>query len=180
MKRFILILISSFAVFIASAQEEIRSDSISKNLNVSDHELHMIDKPLIFDNSFASGENFSIDPLMFHQPLLPDYTKNLDFKKYLNTQSYSTQAFSPIRYGFSPFFSNGTIFNQSIYKVSDRFSYGGNSFGAQSIFDQPKLNPSVQEMSTKGASMFMQYKVSKNIKVETRISISNHQSPWEP
>ena len=63
---------------------------------------------------------------------------------------------------------------------SDKFSFGGNSFGAQSVFDKPRMNSSINDMCTKGASMFMQYKVSKNIKVETRVSVSSHQSPWEP
>ncbi|MFA5330212.1 MAG: hypothetical protein WC384_20625 [Prolixibacteraceae bacterium] len=180
MKRFILILISSFAVFFASAQEEIRLDSISKKLNVSDRERLMIDKPLIFGNSFSPDEIMQTDPLMFHQPFLPDYSKNFDFKKYLGVPNYSSQSFSAIGYGISPFYMNGVVFNQATYKINDRFSFGGNSFGARSIFDQPKLNSSVQDMSTKSASMFLQYKVSKSIKVETRISISNHQSPWEP
>jgi hypothetical protein len=64
--------------------------------------------------------------------------------------------------------------------MNDRLLVGGNSFGVQSVFDQPRMNSSMQNMSTKGASVFMQYKVSKNFKVETRVSISNHQSPWEP
>jgi len=80
--------------------------------------------------------------------------------------------------GYSPFFTSGKIFNQAIYRVNDRFSFGGNSFGTQSVFDQPALNPAIQIMSTKGASMFLQYKVSKNFKIETRVSVSNHDSPW--
>lgn len=80
--------------------------------------------------------------------------------------------------GYSPFFSSGKIFNQATYRVNNRFSFGGNSFGAQSVFDQPALNPAIQNMSTKGASMFMQYKVSKNFKIETRVSVSNHNSLW--
>jgi len=48
------------------------------------------------------------------------------------------------------------------------------------IFDQPLLTP-YNNMSIKGSSMFMQYKVNEHFKVETRISISNRPSaPWEP
>ena len=58
---------------------------------------------------------------------------------------------------------------------------GGNSFGAQSVFDRPKMNQAIQDMSIKGASMFMQYNVTDHFKVQTRISISNRRStPWEP
>lgn len=45
---------------------------------------------------------------------------------------------------------------------------------------QPKINATIQDMSIKGASMFLQYKVSDQFKIQTRVSISNHQSPWEP
>jgi hypothetical protein len=38
----------------------------------------------------------------------------------------------------------------------------------------------IQDMSIKGASMILQYKVSDKIKVQTRVSISTGQSPWEP
>ena len=117
---------------------------------------------------------------MFNQPLLPDYSKNLDIKKYLNSSKSTSESFSTNGFIISPIYTNGAVFNQSTYRVSDKFSFGGNSFGAQSVFDRPALNPAIQNMSTKGASMFMQYKVSKNFKVETRVSVSTHKSPWEP
>jgi hypothetical protein len=126
------------------------------------------------------GETSLLDKSMFNQPLLPDYNKNLDLKKYLNYSKSSTGSFSTVGYIVSPFYTNGTIFNQSTYRLSDRVSFGGNSFGTQSVFDAPRMNSSINDMSTKGASMFMQYKVSKNFKVETRVSVTTHKSPWEP
>jgi hypothetical protein len=117
--------------------------------------------------------------LFFKQPFFPAFGINQDLKKYLLklASSFSNVLFYT---GFSPFCSKGVVFNQATYKLNDRFSFGGNSFGAQSVFDKPTINPSVQNMSTKGASVFLQYKVSKNFKIETQVSISNHQSPWEP
>ena len=180
MKRFIFLLISSCAAFSAYAQEEIFLDTIPKIKEGESVKELNLERPLLFENSFSMGEINLLDKSMFNQPLLPDYNKNLDFKKYLNYSKSSTESFSTAGYIISPFYTNGTIFNQSTYRLSDRVSFGGNSFGTQSVFDAPRMNSSINDMSTKGASMFMQYKVSKNFKVETRVSVTNHKSPWEP
>ena len=166
-------------MLIASAQEEIVLDSIQSQNELIAVPSNM-DMPVLFGDSYSTNKISLIDPFLFHQPLLPNYTKNLGFLKSLNTPNVSYEAFSINGFGLLPFYSGGVVFNQSSYRMNDRLSVGGNSFGAQSIFDQPRMNSSMQNMSTKGASVFMQYKVSKNFKVETRVSISNHQSPWEP
>ncbi len=177
MKRFVLMLSFSFSMLFAFAQEEVLPDSLKAFQQNIDGEQLKFDKPLFFDDSFLDeGINF-FDRSLFHQPLLPDYTKNLDLKKYLfsgiTSQSYSFNSF-----GIHPFLNFGSVFNQASYRVNDRITIGGNSFGAQSVFDRPKMNPAIQDMSIKGASMYMQYKISDHFKVETRVSISNHQSPW--
>jgi hypothetical protein len=180
MKRFIIFLISFCAVLFGYAQKEIVLDTIPKiQVGMGVKELNL-ERPLLFENSFSMGEINLIDKSMFNQPLLPDYSKNLDLKKYLNYSKSSTESFSTVEYIVSPFYSNGIVFNQATYRLSDRVSFGGNSFGAQSVFDAPRINSSINDMSTKGASMFMQYKVSKNFKVETRVSVATHKSPWEP
>ena len=167
-------------MLIASAQEEIVLDSILKPQIELIAAPSSMDMPVLFGDSYSTNKISLIDPYLFYQPLLTDYTKNLGFLKSLNTPNVSSEAFSINGFGLSPFYSGGVVFNQSSYRMNDRLSFGGNSFGAQSIFDQPQMNSSMQNMSTRGASVFMQYKVSKNFKVETRVSISNHQSPWEP
>ena len=180
MKRLIFLLISFCVAVFAYSQEEIVLDTIPKVKEGESVKKLNLEKPLLFENEFSIGEINSIDKSMFNQPLLPDYNKNLDFKKYLNYPKSSTESFSTVGYIVSPFYTNGAIFNQSTYRLSDRLSFGGNSFGAQSVFDAPRMNSSINNMSTKGASMFMQYKVSKNFKVETRVSVTTHKSPWEP
>lgn len=181
MRRFILIFISSCAALFATAQEEIILDSISKKQSEIKEWKPVMEKPLIFDEADLPVEINSLDFSIFHLPLLPDYNKNLDFKKYLDhtkvtsSNYYFTDSFSNLVFPF------GHTFNQSSYQLNNRFTFGGSSFGAQSVFDRPKLNSTIQDMSIKGASMFLQYKVSDHFKVETRVSISNHPtSPFEP
>ena len=181
MKRFVLLIISSCAMLFVSAQEEIVLDSIHGNPRKVDVSQLSVNRPVLFDDSFSLAGINSVDQSLFHQPLLPDYNKNLDLNKYSNSNKIYSESFSTTGYrGIMPFYTTGTIFNQAAYRLNDRFTIGGNSFGAQSIFDQPLINSSMQNMSIKGASMFMQYKVTKNFKVEARVSISNHQTPWEP
>lgn len=181
MKRFVLLIISSCVMLFAYAQEEIVLDSIPKTKNGEEAIQLILEKPLLSDDSFSIEEINLIDnKSVFNQPFLPDFNKNPDFSKYLYSSKIAPESFLNYGIGFSPFYSNGTIFNQASYRLNDRLSFGGYSFGAQSVFDQPKLNTTILNMSVKGAAMFMQYKFSNNFKVETRISISNHQSPWEP
>ncbi len=180
MKRFVLTIISSCVMLFASAQEEIRLDSIGKVHKEPDFRLISPGKPMLSDDLFISGEIRLIDPELFNQPLLPDYNKNLGLNRFMTGSGTSTSSFSATGFGFSPFYPGGTVFNQTTYRLNDHLSLGGNSFGARSVFEQPRLNSTIQDMSIKGASMFLQYKFSNNFKVQTRFTISNHQSPWEP
>ena len=180
MKRFVLFLISFCALGFAYSQEEIVFDSISTIQSEIPVKELSLEKPLLFENSFSIGEMNSPDKYLFNQAVFPAYNKNLDFIKNLNYAKATFEAFSVNGYIASPFYLNGMVFNQATYRLGNKFSFGGNSFGVQSVFDKPRMNSSINEMSTKGASMFMQYKITKNIKVETRVSVSGGQSPWEP
>lgn len=181
MRRFILLLISSCAALFVSAQEEIFSDSISVEYQEIKVRQPILERTLNFDETAFPTEFNLLDPSIFDQPLLPDNNKNLDFIKYLKPSK--TPGFSHYSEwtSFNPIYPFGHVFNQSSYMVNDRISIGGNSFGARSAFEPPKLNSSIQDMSIKGASMFIQYKVNDRFKVQTRVSISNRPStPWEP
>jgi hypothetical protein len=180
MKRFILLMVSSFAILAVSAQEEIVFDSIPKR-TTEIRELHpSMENPLKFDETVFPNEINLFDHSLFDHPLLPDYTKNLDFKKYLYPLKATSYSYFSGSY-LNPVYPFGHVFNQSTYQLNNRLLIGGNSFGARSVFDVPKLNSTIQDMNIKGGSFFMQYKVNDHFKVETRVSISNRPStPWEP
>lgn len=180
MKRFIFFLIFSWAVHLANGQEKVVPDSIVVIPEPTEAKELNLKLPSFTDGSSLDGKINLFNQTLFSQPLLPDFNQILDFKKYFNSNSLSTESFSTYRFGISPFYPNEIISNHAEYKINNKFLFGGNSFGAQSIFDRQGINPSVQNMSTKGASMFMQYKVSKNFKIETRVSVTNHESPWGP
>ena len=78
----------------------------------------------------------------------------------------------------SPFFHSGAVFHQAAYQLGEKLTVGGNSFGMNSIFSPPPMHPSANQWDVRGASMFMQYKVNRNFKIETRISVTG--SPHHP
>lgn len=179
MSRLFLILIISCSALYASAQEIIIPDSISTIPAEIKVGQPVIERMLNFNETSFPEEITFPDISIFNQPLLPDYNKNLDFSRYLNPKQISFSTSYSVGFPYHSAFSFGHVFNQSAYQLNDRLMIGGNSFGAQSIFEAPKLNSSIHDLSIKGASMFMEYKVTDKFKVQTRVSISNRgNSPW--
>jgi hypothetical protein len=72
----------------------------------------------------------------------------------------------------SPFLRDGVVLSGASYKLNNRFSLGGYSFGGNSIFTAPFPNQGFNQFDVRGSTLFMQYNVSKKFKVETRISVT--------
>jgi len=182
MKRFTVIFWLFFLTPSAFAQglTEIAMPGIDSLKSVqSDRPGSMLSIPL-FNPEFPlslSMELFTLDAPVF------------DFKPYLQSnwkveyQTYSgfhpAGSFnlgSPLM--VSSLFHSGTLFNQATYSLNDKLKLGGNSFGVNSIHSAPLPHPSSNQWEMRGASMFMQYKVNKNFKIETRISVTGN--PYHP
>lgn len=91
-----------------------------------------------------------------------------------NTFNYwSFRQFSPgfFNAGLSPFLRDETVFSGSAYQINDRFTLGGYSFGANSVFTAPFPNQGMNSFDVRGSSMFLKYNVSKNFKIETRVNV---------
>jgi hypothetical protein len=74
---------------------------------------------------------------------------------------------------YSPFYQNGMVLSEGAYKFGEKFSFGGFSYGANSMMSAPPMaNPGMNKFDNYGSTLFMQYKVSKNFKIETRINVS--------
>ena len=106
-----------------------------------------------------------------NQELMKRYSFNFN---QINVDNLNSFSFSPGTYAFypSPFFRNGTIFSGASYKLNDKFNIGGYSFGANSVFTAPFPNQGLNKFDTRGSTFFMEYKVSKKVKIETRVSVS--------
>ena len=89
-------------------------------------------------------------------------------------QTWSFNGILPETYLFAPtpFLRNSAVFSAANYKLNDKFTLGGYSFGANSVFSAPLPNQGMHNFDTRGSTLFMQYKVSKNLKIETRVSVT--------
>jgi len=86
----------------------------------------------------------------------------------------SFESFSPglTFTGLSPFLRDETIFSGAAYQINDRFTLGGYSFGANSVFSAPFPNQGINNFDVRGSTMFLKYNVSKNFKIETRVNVT--------
>ena len=114
---------------------------------------------------------------LYDIPQLP----KLDFSAVINQRfsitpsgvEHSTDfGFMPYMFSVSPFYRNASVFSAASYKLGDKFTVGGFSFGANSIFTAPLPNQGMNYFDTYGSTLFMKYKVSKNFKIETRVTVT--------
>ncbi len=128
--------------------------------------------------------NGTFDTELFSEPVqLPEFNfqqelmKRWNYNPELTTGTIYFGGFHPSLFGYfpSPFLSGGSVFSQGSYQLSDKFKVGGFSYGANSVFSAPM--PAFGHFDTRGATMFMQYKVSKNFKIETRINVQQGPGP---
>lgn len=176
MKGFLIFVFLIGCSAIAMAQNNDQADSLKK----------FDPGEALMEPSLAIPEatGFSVNQLFnpdFGQKLFGRNNQNFDFsslKLDLNKGlvSSSTYYLTDIYH----LFANQAVFNQSTYRLNDRFTIGGGSFGARSFAQKPVLNPTIGDMDIKGASLFFQYKVSDKVKIETRVSVSERKSPFEP
>lgn len=122
------------------------------------------------------------------------YLQNPEFTKFdFQSNFKSDYAFSLTRYfslgnpetGFSlgpsasfisPYFGNATIISQGAYQLGNRFTFGGFNYGVNSPLRAPLPGP-FGKFDNYGSTIFMQYKVSKNFKIETRINVQQGGHP---
>lgn len=153
---------------------------IKPELSLPDTSKQQVIKPgTIPLNNIITGEPSSpennLDQYSFPKLNLNEKLFNLkqDYGYYI----YNPKGLTNVDYPFiaSPFLNSATIFNQSAYRLSDKFLIGGNSFGARSIFTAPLPNSLFNTYDLRGASLFFQYRVSKNLKIETHVGVTNRQ-----
>ena len=104
------------------------------------------------------------------------YSFNFDFNANKNF------AFSGISTGnnttfYNPYFHNGVVLSEGAYKLGNKFTFGGFSYGANSVFSAPLPNQSFGKFDSYGSTLFMQYNVSKKVKIQTRVNVSQGHYP---
>ena len=75
---------------------------------------------------------------------------------------------------FTPFFPSITITSFASYNLGNKVSLEGAGFSGKSVFDLNPFDTNMNGNGSRGASMFLQYKISKKFRIGGGISIQNH------
>ncbi len=102
-------------------------------------------------------------------PLVIDFNPLNSFKRITLTSNYTY---------LQPFASSYSINNFDEYRLGEKVILGGNSFSSNSVFSPEPLNTNIADMAIKGASMFLQYKISEKFRISGSVSVSNRYDPY--
>lgn len=148
-------------------------DSVKLNVSVPEYD-------------FLYKELFNFDPASTFGGLMP--VPSFTFRKLTatETQPFVLNFYRQIPSGTtrvanqfslrspSPFMNSFFVQNAATYRLSEKLFLNGNSFSGNSIFIPLPANPDLKDMSLRGASMFLQYKVSKNFHIGGGLSVIHH------
>lgn len=117
-------------------------------------------------------------------PQLPefDFNQELTSRWNYNLSGLALNRWDYFQPGFwsfapSPFLSHATIFSEGRLQLNEKLRLGGYSYGGNSVFTAPFPNQGLNNYDTRGSTLFMQYKVSKNFKIETRVNVIRGPTP---
>lgn len=175
MKRLLFILFT-IIIYNVSAQETLMP------LLPAQDSLQMETERQIMYRNFLQGNTPAGELMEFQK--LPEF----DFKQELsNRWNYNLSEFSLNQWDYfrpglwtvttSPFLRNATVFSEGSFQVGKNFRLGGYSFGGNSVFTAPFPSQGLNNFDTRGSTLFMQYNVSKNFKIETRVNVIQGPTP---
>lgn len=176
MRQIIIILFSIFSLATFAQQGlvmdfgEIDSTEIESNRQIEYHKF--------VNGTFGSDlmlDEIQLPKFNAQQEYRSRYTVSIDA---LPINNYIGGSIRPGSFGgLSPYFFNSQILSEAAYKVGDKFVVGGFSYGANSPLSAPVPPQQSSYFNTHGSTMFMQYKVSKSVSIETSISVGQNRGP---
>ena len=169
MKKLIFISLL-FIAFVSFAQQGLQMDFTEQDSVQMKLQRQMEYHQLISGLSAFLDEGFKLPEMNFQEEFLKRYTLGLELFPVTNYTfgGFSSGMMNPFH---SPFYRNGTILSAAAYQLGDKFTLGGFSYGANSIYSAPHPNQGMNNFDNYGSTLFMQYKVSKNFKIETRVNV---------
>lgn len=167
-----------FILFILACLQPFAQEPLMPVMPEQDSVMMEAERSVMYQQ-LLSGKLFSGEIL---EPLqLPDFDfrSELANSRYNDSSGISMNQWSfgriiPGSFGISPapFLRNETVFSGAAYQLNNRFTLGGYSFGANSLFSAPFPNQGINNFDVRGSTLFMQYNVSKNFKIETRVNVT--------
>lgn len=174
-KKVKTIQIISFLLLLLGGASAQAQEKLMPVMPVEDSTQLLLERQILYKQLISGTlENNEI----YNVPQLPKFDFNANIAQrisinpsgMLHTTTFS--GFMPGQFPGAPFLRNGSVFSVASYQLNDKFTVGGYSFGANSIFSAPLPNQGMNQFDTHGSTLFMQYKVSKNFKIETRVSVT--------
>jgi len=157
-----------FIVYCSSSAQELLMPVIPENDSlISDTSRHYLYNNLFPAEPFLSNRMVKLPDF--------DFTGRRDyFVSDFGSQRFITGNFFTFSPGFAlmPFMSNGYVLSSANYRINDRFSMGGFSYGGNSIFTAPFPKGGVDNFDFRGSTLFMEYNVSKNFKIGTSVTVT--------
>lgn len=174
--RLVTIIILLFLSMLTNAQQGLQMD-----LGAVDTSELILQRQIEYYNLVHGGTNTNS---LLPELQLPEFNVN-QFYQSRYTLSFATfPQFNYTSLSFhgsaitSPRFYNAKILSSAAFELSDKFIFGGYSYGANLINSTALPNHNSGNFDAYGSTLFMQYKVSKKFKIETSVSIQqNRQGP---
>jgi hypothetical protein len=172
LKRFIFIALLFISLGL-QAQQGLQMQFAEQDSIRMQRQREMEYRQLISGNAPANiliGEDFKFPPFDYRAEINKNYMLSFGLSPISNYSYGGISAGSSFQY-YSPFYSNAQILSAASYKLGEKFSVGGYSYGANSVFGAPTKNNGINDFDNYGSTLILQYKVSKNFKIETQINI---------
>jgi len=170
LKKIILITILFFPV-ILNAQEQLTSP-------LSGLDTLKFSVPVLYEPGLSLSGSFS--DLFLTELNSTLNIPSFDFSDILKDKwqvNYAVSRFSYFPSGIFhfPYPGTGMIFNQATWQASPKLTIGGNSFGISSPFHAPLPATSPGNYNTRGMSVFLEYKIGKNLRIGGGVTVNGHQ-----
>ena len=160
-------IIGGLILFLLSFASYGQLDSVSINMNEPDDYIY---RPPIDLNFSLATTPIKLEAPLIQPKLRVNHPLVIDFKPFNSFKSITLT--SNVSYT-QPFASSYSINSFDEYRLGEKFIMGGNSFSANSVFSPEPLSTDFNDMVIKGASMFLQYEISKKLRISGSINVSN-------
>ncbi len=125
---------------------------------------------LVSGNSAFMNNELALPEFNLQEEYVKRYSLNLDFVA-LGNYALTGISTGSMNSFYSPYYRNSTVLSSAAYKMGEKFTLGGFSYGANSMHSAPFPNKGANNFDAYGSTLFMEYKVSKNFKIETRVNV---------
>jgi len=125
---------------------------------------------LISGNTGLLDIDIALPEINLREEYIKRYTLDLDLVS-LGNYSFTGMSAGSMHSFYNPYYMNASVLSSAAYQLSNKFTFGGFSYGANSMHNPQMPFNANNNFDAYGSTLFMEYKVSKKFKIETRVNI---------